>query len=366
MRSITEMWSIFFLLPNLVLSEPIGNQYIAIVPNDDKRVTAITDESSYAKSLVENFEDQFGSKAYPSLLIMKENTPDFLRDIEPIVGFRNCIALSTIMVGHEHFLTSTSSAYPLYSDYFDLYPITLSRKDDGYITRSPSVFGFDNEHQHFKGQTTPGLARFEHLMTKPNNDLFISLEKIWTRRFIRRKKNEWSTTALFRSLEMAYRAAAMPFQNHATIYDYGTGASLWVSALEILSHPRTGNANLLSVIKLIGGYKWENNKVKRRVYKVKYRRQYYQVNLVQKLYKELYDTRNAFLHGNPVTPRRLRPFGNKNAHPITRFAPLIYKVALLSFLDQFEEKDRADWRKQYIAKLHNERYLAKSILKSKK
>ena len=71
------------------------------------------------------------------------------------------------------------------------------------------------------------------------------------------------------------------------------------------------------------------------------------MNFSQKLYKELYDTRNAFLHGNPVTANRLKPFGKKNAQVITRFAPLLYKVALLNYLIQFKDKRiKPNWQEE--------------------
>lgn len=359
------MWSLFFLLPNINVQEPIGNEWISIVPHDDPRLsTSLT--NPFARALVENFEDQFGRKVYPSLLIVKSDAPDHIRDIEAIVGFRNVFALSTIIMGHEHSLTSKFVAYPLYSDYFDFYPITISLHNDGFITRSPSVLGFDDEHQKFRGQTSPSLAGLGSVSARRGDRLFNLLEQVWERRFIRRKANEWPTRALFRSLEMAYQATTIPVKNHSTIYDYGSSASLWVSAFEILSHPRKGKANLLSVLNLLGGYDWDEKAIKRKGYKVKYKRHDHQVNLVQRLYKDLYDTRNDFLHGNPVKLSRLYPFKNKKAHLITRYAPIIYKVALLSFLNQFEDKrKKTDWQKDYISKLVNERKLSEAILSAR-
>jgi hypothetical protein len=115
------MWIILFALPDLSLREPIGNEYIAIVPHVDSRIKEITERSLYGKALVENFEDQFGRKNYPSLLIISDSAPNHIRNIDAIVGFRNIVALATIIKGHEHSLTSTFGAYPLYSDYFDFY-----------------------------------------------------------------------------------------------------------------------------------------------------------------------------------------------------------------------------------------------------
>jgi len=361
-----KMWAIFFILPDITLNKPVGNEHISIAPHDDSRVYKDIAKSPFAKSLVRNFEDQFGGQVHPSLLIINDNAPDSIKGIESIVGFRNAFALSTIIRGHEHSLRNTFVAYPLYSDYFDFYPITISKNDDGFITSSPSVLGFEDDYKQFRGQTSPGLAGIGSLSAKPDDQLFNLIERVWERRFIRGRVNEWSTRTLFRSLEMAYQATTMPYKNHSTIYDYGSSASLWVSAFEIISHPRQGSANLLSVLDLLGRYDWQDKVIKKKVYKTRYKGRDQRINLVQKLYKELYDTRNDFLHGNPVRLNRLHPFKNKKIQPITRFAPLIYKVVLLSFLDQFKNRrKKADWQKEYISKLINEEYLSEAILKAK-
>jgi len=302
----------------------------------------------------------------PASLLIRDNAPDFIRELDTLVGFRNIFALSCIVKGYEHRLTNTFVAHPLYSDYFDFYPITFSRTNDGFITHSPSVLGFDDKAQYFKGQTSPGLAT-SSIDASPDNQLFDLLEKVWRRRFISRRLGEWQTRALFRSLEMAYQATAMPFKNHSTIYDVGTSASLWVSAFEILSHPRLGKAGLLSVLNLLGKYNWDNILIRRKAFKVEYPKgSVHKINIVQMLYKQLYDTRNDFLHGNPVTSARLHPFKNKKTFRITGFAPLIYKVALLSFLDQFKGKVKnTDWIQACISKSMYEDGLSEAILKSK-
>ena len=292
------MWIIIFALPDLNLKESIGNENIAIVPHDDPRIIEIATQSTYARALVENFEDQFGGKNYPSFLIIAADAPQHLRDIDAIVGFRNIVAITTIIKGHEHSLTSTFVAYPLYSDYFDFYPIIITKDDDGFLTQSPSLLGYDNEHKKFSGQTSPSLAGPGHVRAERLGNLFDYMHKVWQRRYLRKRYSEWSTQILFRSLEMAYQASTMPFKNHSTIYDYGASASLWVSAFEILSHPKNRNANLLTVLELVGEYEWLHKDLKRRSYTIDYRGKR-KVNLSQKLYKELYDTRNAFLHGNP-------------------------------------------------------------------
>jgi len=83
------------------MREPVGNEYISIVPHDDPRINEDISKSPFAKSLVENFENQFGRKMHPSLIIINNDASGSIKDIEALVGFRNAFALSTIIRGHE-------------------------------------------------------------------------------------------------------------------------------------------------------------------------------------------------------------------------------------------------------------------------
>lgn len=286
-------WELIFSIPNLGIHNAIGNENIAIVPNDDPRIMEIASKNNVTKHFIEGFEDQFRRKVSSSFLIIPSRAPNSLRDIDTIVGFRNIIALSSIIKGYEHSLKSNFVAYTLYSDHFDLYPISVSKDEKGFITSSPSVLGYDDDAQNFIGQTSPALANPGHVTANPDVQLYGLLEKVWNRRYVKRKLNEWQSRKLFRSLEMAYQATTLPFKNHSTIYDFGASACLWVSAFEIMSHPRTGKANLLSVLNLLSGYKWENKVIKRKVYKIEYRGNSSKYNLIQKLYKELYDLQRS-------------------------------------------------------------------------
>ena len=67
----------------------------------------------------------------------------------------------------------------------------------------------------------------------------------------------WSDNALFRSLNMAFRAAEMPAWNDITVYDVGRSVALWVSAFEILAHPGPeGDTSMRQVYELIERAPW--------------------------------------------------------------------------------------------------------------
>lgn len=186
MNDCQKDWEIIFLTPNLGLRAPFGNDKIAVVPHNDSRVDEICSSCKFAKYLVNNFEDQFRRKMYPALLLIRKDLPDEFRQMDAIVGFRNLFAISCIIKGHEHSLKATFLAHPLYSDYFDFYPISISKKNDGFITSSPSVRGFDDEARRFRGQTSPSLAKPGHINADPDKQILPLLEKAWKRRFVSR------------------------------------------------------------------------------------------------------------------------------------------------------------------------------------
>ena len=74
------------------------------------------------------------------------------------------------------------------------------------------------------------------------------------------------------------------------------------------------------------------------------------VNLVQKLYGELNEARNDFLHGNPVIHSRLFCFCNDRRRSLIEIAPVIYKVALSCFFGQFgNTRGKSDEEPNYKA-----------------
>jgi hypothetical protein len=386
------MWSILFALPNLNIRKAIGNDFIAIAPQDDIRIREIIKKFPLEEAFIENWENQFGTRIVPSFLIVKRRTPT---DPYSIICYRNAFALSTIIRGYEHGFAFNWKAGPLYSDYFDFYPITFSKGTGLFLSDTPDGRSINYWDQPFKGQTSPGLT-FVGKPLQLTDNFFICLETIWKNTFIGNKKlPEWPTLALFRSLEMAYRATAMPIKNRSNISDIGANASLWVSAFEILTHPGgSDEANCGTVLDLLEEYNWYNKTLKGRRYilrRSKRGKVLRRGTLAQKIYCELNATRNDFLHGNPIDPKRLYPYQKRKAPLITSLAPLIYKVALLAYLEQFNDpkaigrlkkKGLTDLSKifehptkkrkitgeelsDYLIKVSHDRELAKALLKAK-
>ncbi|WP_242126916.1 hypothetical protein [Sphingobium sp. Sx8-8] len=138
---------------------------------------------------------------------------------------------------------------------------------------------------------------------------------------------------LFRSLNMANAALAMPAVRGATIFDYGRHCALWISAFEILAHHDSGRnrADLSAVLDLLERKPHWFRQLNARRYTVRHRGRTRRTSLACKLYALLYQVRNDFLHGNPVDNRTL--LLKESGRFIGHFAPLLYRCALRNYLD---------------------------------
>jgi hypothetical protein len=330
-----DEWLFFGLLHNLTVKSSIGNNYISVAPLTDPRVDSLRKRSPAFCKFVESFTDQFERQRHPSLLLLRKrkNVPP---RPEGVLDFRNALAISSITQAWERYLGWGSQFDHLrFSNYFDFYPYTLTQ-DEAYLrTHTASLLGADTADR-FHGQCSPSLGR-SALNNEPFFDavLFAALLDKWVEYHVKKKRG-WSTRALFRSLGMAYRASALP---PLDLYDLGTNLALWVSAFEILVHPGKGAIGYKEVLDLLGnGIFLYNPKLEYRSYTILEgkKKQPRKVTLAQKTYYEIYQTRNAFLHGNPVHDSNLFP-GRKLKHTmLTMGVVLIYKCALMAFLKMFE------------------------------
>ena len=357
MNSGADNWEFVFILPNISIKESVGNEYIAISPPDDPRVQNLIQMHSNIRYLVTGFTDQLNNKITPSVLIRNSKFSNkYVRD--SLIDFRNIYSICCVISGWQSILNRDDGqlmpSNALYSDYFDIYPIVPhSSIDDCLAIISPAVRGLDQASK-FTGQISPSIV---FPISNPNYDdaLFKALSKEWMNRYTLRNYSDWKLSSLFRSLQIAYQAYSMPDSNFSTIYDYGTNLSLWVSAFEILAHPKKETVNLPSVLSLLDN-SFLSKELTKRLYTVALRNKSCRVNLVQKLYYQIYNARNSYIHGNTVKMKDITSWGKTTRHPLYVFAPLIFKIALIT---------RTDINYYHDDKVFNQLVIERALLKSK-
>lgn len=337
-------WQLAYLMPNITLNQSIETDYLALVSFKDERLQLLMANNKDAENLVNSFIDSNGRQIEPSVLLINSDAPDSLWSDEAIINFRNILAVSVIIYGWANVSEfSGGSSIPLYSDFFDFYPVTIG-KNGGLITQTPAVMSYSSSSASFVGVRDISLPTLLKVNFYPDELLYKSLISIWERRFIHKQKNDKFTRVLLRSLEMAYHALSLPSRNHSTLYDFGVSLSMWVSALEILGHIEIDQVKQETIINYLGRYMWINPKLNQRRYSVRIsKKKIIRVNIIQKITKNVYDSRNAFLHGNEVSNKFLFTFHNKKKPSLSRIAPIIYRTALYIYLGNKIKRKKFDF-----------------------
>lgn len=355
-------WRLLFVLPNLDLRSKFELERIAIVGSRDQRIIEISNECDAARYLMEGFKDQRNHKIRPSALIVKKDAPSQLQTWEAAISFRNVYAMSSLIYDHQ--LSGSLDArvpHLSHSTFFDVYPVVPDRECEGLITSTPAALGFD-EPKDFLGQASPGLGGVSSLIQpEPDPSFRRSLTYAWRAYSRRRFKGDKYLTALFRSLELAYHAASLP--EAISLHQFGLRLPLWVSSIEILTNAEFGRANFSNVMKMLERLSWTSKELRDRRYTVRHYNKRHRVTFITKLYKDLYDARNDFVHGNPVSSRRLFLFKDTKRSALQAAAPFIYKSALMSYLEKIPTKpSRKELEQQQVESMWDVSSLEECIL----
>jgi hypothetical protein len=323
-------WSPLAVLPNLRLADPIEASPLALVPLEDERVAALRAQHPRFGDFVTRFTTEHGSVVHPAVLLKEFEGENQQYSTEAMVAFRNSIAVATALRSHSVYLRYGTQHRIMYSDAFEFYPWMLDRNNERLISLTPAQMALHTVNE-FHGQSAAGvplqgLAR--HELDRP---LLAALLEVWKAAY-RKSRQSAKERALFRSLNMANAALAMPAAKAALIFDYGRQCALWISAFEILAHHHSGKdrANFGFVRDLLEARPFIDRRIRPRRYRISYGGKRENVALPTKLYKLLYDVRNDFLHGNAVTRSSLLlPWSGRF---LGEFAPLLYRCALRNFL----------------------------------
>lgn len=242
-------WNILRILPNLRLEKPIENTYLAIVPQNDDRLTPLRTDPRVAR-LLDNFTDAFSRKIVPPALLLRADAPASV-DLEAIIAFRNSVAVNAIACAWRDRLRTHNTFGTQWSDFWDIYPTGLGN-GDFFVTNSPALRGIEPDVEDFRGQCSPYISPPVHLSIRIDDRLAGVLDAAWDEAFLHGSTEQWRYQCLFRSMSMAYQACRIPVYNQSLIYDFGTGLGLWVSAFECLTHPGAGGkAGLITVLDLL-------------------------------------------------------------------------------------------------------------------
>ncbi|MCU7497191.1 MAG: hypothetical protein HF314_14070 [Ignavibacteria bacterium] len=340
---IIDPWIFISILPNLFINIPIETKYAAIVSQDDPRISSIKEKYPPVRDLLSSFININGATIKPAVLIVSKKVFRKKERHAAVVAFRNIAALCIILDG---WIPVVHAKQPnvsttLFSDYYELFLLN-GYNEKYYFVKSPALHDVIYKAK-LKYQPNYSLPDTKNFFLFYDNKLFNALIKLWEEYFIYNKK-EHQYSALLRSLQMAYSACKMATDNFSTLYDYGTKIGLWVSAFEILFHPGgSGTIRLADIIAKLNKYEFGEPKLQNCRFNVWINKKLIlDSNILGLIYKNIYDTRNDFFHGNSIERSKLHLFNLEKLPPLTHILPVIYLTALQIFLQNNDLLPKAE------------------------
>ena len=79
-------WIPLFVLPNLLVKQPVEVEYVALLPPDDPRCLQIGKANSNFTKFLGSFTDAFKRKVIPSALIVRADAPPWVMSMEAIIN----------------------------------------------------------------------------------------------------------------------------------------------------------------------------------------------------------------------------------------------------------------------------------------
>jgi hypothetical protein len=139
-------------------------------------------------------------------LVVHDDAPVSVKNINALVSFRNIFAISCILRGWQFTVGSLNANGTLYSDYFDFYPFSPTRDGKDLLLMGHALNSFDSP-DNFRGQTYPDiLIADSFLRAEPHDIIFNYLKKAWINRFEKNRRT-WRLNRLF----MSHSKLSFPF-----------------------------------------------------------------------------------------------------------------------------------------------------------
>lgn len=323
-------WLMAFAMPNLLLRETFEFGDIAFVGASDDRLQRIIDSNPAAAALQAGFDHCLPAGARPSAAILRSDHR-FKDPWQALVDARNIVGVLACCQGWVRNIGLLNQIFYRATEHFDFYP--YRPRDDGkyLLCINSETNSITSRLEKFKGGVHPWLFIHPSHRIEVDEALLSSLQSVWVRIHVQGATGH-SDRRLMRSLSVAYEACRTPVQMESFLHDHGRHCSLWVSAFETLAHPGPPHkVGISQVLDLIGqrklcGDEWND----REPYEIGrgQSRRVYSLNVAQQLYRDLYQARNDFLHGNELKIETFVRSGLGAEIRLLDTAPLVYHAAI--------------------------------------
>lgn len=334
------VWTSLWVLPNIDVHDPIEGGPIVLASARDIRVQAEADENPVLKKFLSSFRDTQGNALTPGMLLWDQGAGKQKPEFDALCSFRDLTAASHVLLARAQALTASFVTSTQWMDSFEVHPWMVTADGKHVFCRTLALGAIDTVDR-FSAQSSPGVPMRSLSEVDLDRALFDALLKRWLDFYLGADRSH-PNTAVFRSLNMAFRAGSMPGAADVSAYDLGLSLALWVSAFEILAHPGGGSSVKLGhVFDLLDAAPYLGTKIKDQRHETRSRSGVVTLrSLPSALYFAIYSARNHFLHGNPIAEGTTQ-FGASDKH-LLNFAPCLYRLALAAKLDVRWKEPRPD------------------------
>jgi hypothetical protein len=323
-------WKPVAVMPNIYTADVFDGGEIALVSHADARMQAILKAQPKLLEFLGRFTDAFDAKLNPAILIVRDDLFERMRKTNAIPSFRDILVASVVPYARAHTIVYSTGNRVCYAESFWLYPWMVGN-DLGHMTLSTPALSAFHVVDDFHGQSSPEVPHLQLDSGDLDKALFVALMKRWRRHYLGTRQT-WEDRALFRSLNMAMEAMQPPGGSGLTLYDLCRNAALWVGAFEMLTHPRKGGAGLHTVYPLLERIECIDKNLGKKKYAAYAgaKNPWPRRSLPCWLYGRLYQARNKYIHGNPISISLLQLPGAK--HGLFWLSAPLYRFALIGFL----------------------------------
>lgn len=341
------MWEIARILPSLRLPKAsnaiwqdsvsaistlsLRSNDLRLLPCDHPLLLPYIERFPAARTLLGGFRDTLGHEVRPSVLAVN-SASRVPRSTDTLSAFRNCIAVAYVSYGRAAFLADHGGRAGLgWTDAFDFHPAEIDKRGR-ILLSSPALLHMLGDDSTFYGAPSPYVDT-DLSPSAVDYRLVALLSKAW-HDFYRRRKRVAELRSIFRALEIAYHAAAVPVKNSASIHDFGLSICLWISALECLLHTGKSQVNQKTVFAILGDIRFDRSELNRKRYRVRFGKKTVAATAIQKVCAMCYTARNHFLHGELVSPRLLVPSAKRKHATTFTVGASLFRMSLVHRLEQ--------------------------------
>lgn len=319
-----------------------GAEEIMVVSGEDALLHIPSSLTEPARRILNSFRAIDGRPYLPAALLVAGNSNhQSVLPHELIIAFRNTVSLSITLRARAERTTSLNTPEGYWSNTFEIHPIS--------ITANGSVVNYgEGTIAAFAADSTINLTHSPEIGvagSRLHSDAYLrrALSGVW-KEVLAGNGEDPLHRGIFRSMRMAYHASSIHTHNVRSLEDYGVSVAHWVSALETLIWHCNSNSSHRDVHDVLGGYRWASAQLCSPQYKCRMNRTEVEGNAVQYLASFLYQTRNAFLHGNPVGHDLLKPPELGESAWLPQIAAVVYRTALCAILERhWPQAQLKDW-----------------------